>query len=267
MEINKKEVGQRIRETRQILGLSMEKFGKLIDDLPRSTVNNWERGINLPKLETLNRISEIGNVTNEYLLYGNQEDEYIMNLLKKKMNEVDPRIAQFIVKEIESTNITDKKLVEYMINFFVDNMQLPSEKDYLSFQLVDEEKDLYICSNNLGKSAKFYMRYDKQTEYIHIMPFTFSEHSISRLMVFLTNQESFEYWSKNLDEEMLKKTVILYFLNDGDNQISLYPLTYADNIQAYHFEATNFELVNGKLYYPFIQEVTKLKLLNDSAKK
>lgn len=53
MEINKKEVGERIRAVRQAMHLSMEKFGKLLGDLPRSTVNNWERGINLPKLETL----------------------------------------------------------------------------------------------------------------------------------------------------------------------------------------------------------------------
>mgnify|MGYP001099154269 FL=1 len=60
MEINKKEVGQRIRDLRSSMGLNMEKLGKLIDDLPRSTVNNWERGINLPKQEILIRIAEIG---------------------------------------------------------------------------------------------------------------------------------------------------------------------------------------------------------------
>lgn len=50
MEVNKKEVGQRIKEIRQMLGLSMDKFGKLLGDLPRSTVNNWGRGVNLLKL-------------------------------------------------------------------------------------------------------------------------------------------------------------------------------------------------------------------------
>ncbi len=43
MEIDKQAVGNRIRQIRQELKLSMEKFGKLIGDLPRSIVNNWER--------------------------------------------------------------------------------------------------------------------------------------------------------------------------------------------------------------------------------
>ncbi|WP_142965382.1 helix-turn-helix domain-containing protein [Enterococcus casseliflavus] len=43
IEINKKEVGQRIRKLRNSMGISMEKFGKSIDNLSRSTVNNWER--------------------------------------------------------------------------------------------------------------------------------------------------------------------------------------------------------------------------------
>ena len=70
MEIDKQAVGNRIWEIRQELKLSMEKFGKLISDLPRSTVNNWERGINLLKTEILHQIAEVGHVTNEYLLRG-----------------------------------------------------------------------------------------------------------------------------------------------------------------------------------------------------
>ena len=80
MEIDKQAVGNRIRQIRQELKLSMEKFGKLIGDLPRSTVNNWERGINLPKTETLHQIAEVGHVTNEYLLYGDQENQYILEM-------------------------------------------------------------------------------------------------------------------------------------------------------------------------------------------
>lgn len=89
MEIHKKEVGQMIRNLRNSMGLSMEKFGKLIDDLPRSAVNNWEKGINLPKQEILIRIAEIGDTTKEYLLYENQ---YILDLLAKKAGKVQPEL-------------------------------------------------------------------------------------------------------------------------------------------------------------------------------
>lgn len=35
------------------------------------------------KTETLHQIAEIGHVTNEYLLYGDQENQYILEMLQK----------------------------------------------------------------------------------------------------------------------------------------------------------------------------------------
>lgn len=65
------------------MGISMEKFGKSIDNLSRSTVNNWERWINLPKQKTVIWNEEIGDTTNEYVLYGDQESQYILDGLAK----------------------------------------------------------------------------------------------------------------------------------------------------------------------------------------
>lgn len=68
---NPKEVGKRIRNIRQQLGLSMEGFAARIDDKAKSgTVSNWETGKNLPNNERLKRISELGNVSLSYLLEG-----------------------------------------------------------------------------------------------------------------------------------------------------------------------------------------------------
>ncbi len=56
----------------------MEKFGQLIGDLPRSTVNNWERELIFLKRKTRERIAEVGHTTDEYLLYGDDENQYIL---------------------------------------------------------------------------------------------------------------------------------------------------------------------------------------------
>lgn len=119
MEIDKQAVGNRIRQIRQELKLSMEKFGKLIGDLPRSTVNNWERGINLPKTETLHQIAEIGHVTNEYLLYGDQENQYILEMLQKKAGKLDPKIEGLIVDEIKHADLVSEKEMDRMIEFLL----------------------------------------------------------------------------------------------------------------------------------------------------
>lgn len=264
MEVNKQEAGERIKKVRQMLNLSMDKFGKLLGGLPRSTVNNWERGINLPKLETLNRIAEVGHVTNEYILYGNQEDEYIANLLRKKANEANPMMIKVLTDFVDEAQLEDDQELNRVVTFFTENLTPPTEKDYFYYHQMDEEKNLYLASNNFGKTAKLYLHYDDINEIIHILPFTFAEQSISRLFIFLTNLESIKYFSKNLEVEMRGKSIVLYFLNEERQELSLYPLTFSESNQVYQFEEQNFEKVEGKLYLPFIEEVAKLRIFNQS---
>ena len=64
-------IGERIKEIRLSLGLSMEKFAELIDSTAKSgTVSNWETGKNLPNNERIKRIAEIGKVSIDYLNNG-----------------------------------------------------------------------------------------------------------------------------------------------------------------------------------------------------
>jgi hypothetical protein len=99
---------------------------------------------------------------------------------------------------------------------------------------------------------------------IHIMPFTFAEQSISRLMIFLTNFESIKYFNRNLEAEMRGKSIILYSLNEERQELSLYPLTFSEGSQVYQFEEQNFEKVEGRLYMPFVEEIAKLRIFNQS---
>ena len=58
MDINAKSVGSRINDIRLSLGLSMEQFGKLFNT-SKGTVNNWEKGRNLPNKENLLKIDPL----------------------------------------------------------------------------------------------------------------------------------------------------------------------------------------------------------------
>lgn len=61
-------IGQNIKRVRLSLGLSMDKFGSLIDSKAKSgTVANWEIGRNSPNAKRLKRIAELGNITVEEL--------------------------------------------------------------------------------------------------------------------------------------------------------------------------------------------------------
>ena len=49
-DINKKEVGKRIKRIRQNKGMNLEEFGNLFS-VSKSNVSKWESGANLPNNE------------------------------------------------------------------------------------------------------------------------------------------------------------------------------------------------------------------------
>ena len=53
MFVNKEAVGKRILQIRKKYGYSMQKFGEIIDNAPKGSVNSWEKGVNLPELSIL----------------------------------------------------------------------------------------------------------------------------------------------------------------------------------------------------------------------
>ncbi|EGQ3102779.1 TPA: helix-turn-helix transcriptional regulator [Staphylococcus pseudintermedius] len=92
--IDKKKVGQRIKQIRKNVGLNLEEFGEIFS-VSKSNVSKWENGANLPNNKRLKTIAELGNISVETLLFGNF-DEYIRDLLEKEIlnyiykNELNP---------------------------------------------------------------------------------------------------------------------------------------------------------------------------------
>lgn len=69
MEINNKELGQRIKYLRQINGLTQSKFGEKINAY-KTEVCKWEKGHGKPGVERLNAIANAYNVDLKWLLFG-----------------------------------------------------------------------------------------------------------------------------------------------------------------------------------------------------
>ena len=69
MFVNKEAVGKRILQIRKKYGYSMQKFGEIIDNAPKGSVNSWEKGVNLPNEKRLKQIATLGNMTLNELLY------------------------------------------------------------------------------------------------------------------------------------------------------------------------------------------------------
>lgn len=68
-KLNKEEIGKRIFNIRASLGETMEEFSKHFST-NRSTINNWEKGRNLPNKSNLLVLSELSGMTSDEILYG-----------------------------------------------------------------------------------------------------------------------------------------------------------------------------------------------------
>src|SRR5699024_11318584 len=69
-KVDKEAVGRRIQNLRFKKGLTLEEFGKLIGDVDKSNVSKWEKGSSLPNKKRLKKISEVGGISINQLLYG-----------------------------------------------------------------------------------------------------------------------------------------------------------------------------------------------------
>lgn len=67
MKRNNSYLGEKIKRIRKEKGLTMEEFGKRFNT-SKGTVNNWEKGRNLPNKANLKSIADLANISVEELL-------------------------------------------------------------------------------------------------------------------------------------------------------------------------------------------------------
>lgn len=90
MNIDKKEVGLRIRHIRLSKGYTLEAFGKLFN-AKKSNVQNWEVGKYLPNKKRLKTLCQVANIPLNQLLYGDSEqdiEEVYQRLIRLSNDEI-----------------------------------------------------------------------------------------------------------------------------------------------------------------------------------
>lgn len=131
MQPNKKLVGKRIQAIRIEKGLTLDEFGKLIGaskssisewesgkHLPpaKSIISRWEKGAMLPNSSRLNKIAQLGNITVNELLYGNNEhdieelEQRLMEIPTKERVELILRVLRQTKTEEENEEKKQKKI-------------------------------------------------------------------------------------------------------------------------------------------------------------
>lgn len=129
--IDKKLIGERIKNIRQQKGMTLEEFGKMFG-ASKSNVRSWEIGKNLPNPERLKTIAKIADISVDTLLYGKMKERIakIVSLISKtnpKFNSIDVRgVTRRIYHALPSMDYTNKELEEFIMHeletLFVDGI-------------------------------------------------------------------------------------------------------------------------------------------------
>jgi len=163
-DINKIEVGQRIKNIRLSKGMTLEEFGKIFN-ATKGNVLKWEKGQSLPNPERLKTIAKIADISVNTLLYGTFE-ERLATILTKTMEENDEyknldygKVYNYIKKKVFSTDLSDKEiesLVKFNLKVWVgkeqiNNISLTEDEAKYVFEYVSDYVDLLNLCLELKK--------------------------------------------------------------------------------------------------------------------
>lgn len=157
-----------------------------------------------------------------------------MELSEKKLTEVDPMLVATIKEVSSQVESNDNQQMKNYIRFFVNNINPPDEREQYSFQMIDDDLSMYLGSTKDGAKAQIYLHFDQVKSVMHIMPFTFAEQSVDRLLIFLNNNESLRYSDGELPSERKQQPIVLYYYNERMNDITIAPLVFDNQSKSYH---------------------------------
>lgn len=154
MEIDLKQAGNRIKEIRGQHKYSMALFANLVGNSSASTVNNWEKGNNLPKPDRLEKIAILGNTTTDWIRYG-KFIEYVKKLLaeanmRQDLDEEQLEQLVHVLKKQKITYTQDLKILttanELFPDLFETSYQLELSEHRTS--LIAEDSTTYRIEQN-----------------------------------------------------------------------------------------------------------------------
>ncbi|MBK0036101.1 MULTISPECIES: helix-turn-helix domain-containing protein [unclassified Enterococcus] len=90
--VDKIAMGKRIQEIRKNRGETLEKFGKYFTrPVGKNVVNRWEKGTNIPDIERLMNLANLGKVTVPYILDGDTFSKMLKSGYKiNQFEKLDP---------------------------------------------------------------------------------------------------------------------------------------------------------------------------------
>lgn len=264
MKVDQQRVAEKIREIRTDLGYSMAQFGELISNSPKTTVNNWERGINLPKEDKLKKIALLGKTTVDELLYGTPE-EVLTNLLKDHFQlQVNPAFLQQILAFLkqQKVDVYDEMTIMEFLQGIMDSGMLVERNDpYLTYSKVEGTESLYTASaanDPVDPSPRYYAYVDVKNNRVHLLPYTFAKRQkyLYHNLPDLANQVTIDFFTRAfplLGIDLEKSKIVYYGIERTDESLNIKEYLY--NNKKKYFVKYNQDIT---VYLMFKKEVEKV---------
>lgn len=213
--------GERIKQIRKSMKLTLEQFGKLFDPpASKGLVRNWEIENNLPNEDRLNKISEIANVSVDYILYGKNLNGFgkriknirtnNLGISSKQFGELfSPQISSNEVNAWESEDLMpSKQQIDKIISLgdtsyrelILGVKRKYTYEDYLDPFIQLEKTELFLDNSDLSKderarSDKFFILADilRKNQVNNPKVFDLSEQLLEHLVWITGNAPSASY--------------------------------------------------------------------------
>lgn len=259
------EVGIRIKKIRTDLGYSMSQFGELISDSPKTTVNNWERGINLPKEDKLKKISLLGKVTTNELLYGTPE-EFISTIIVEHFRlQLNPLFLKQIIAFLEKQKIDlydEMAIIEFVQGIVDSGSLVEQESTYLSYTPILGSDDLYLATiTRKGEATEsvFFVHVEKEKNSAHYLPYMFAENQSELFynVPELNTQLGIDYYTRQfplVEVDLNQSTIVYYGIKEKEDTANIIEYRYNDEEKTFEVEHS---VNDSRIYEPFKIETEK----------
>jgi transcriptional regulator with XRE-family HTH domain len=166
MKPNKVEVGNRLKEIRSRLNLTISEFGIEVGNIPKGTAYSWERGRALPPEEKLKRIAFLADTTINWILWGNDLKQATSGRGHTHEFDISP----------EQYELIDKVLKKQEIRKY--------DRDYAEgdFLLLKEYKNEEFTGREIMQRITSLAKYEHELDYvimsIEFVPKSFRQYEI-----------------------------------------------------------------------------------------
>ena len=211
IQIDKQQVGFRIKEIRIGKGYTLESFGKVFN-ATKSNVQKWETGFTLPNKERLAKISEMAGITVNELLYGSVDEFLESNAFEFVENSKYPFFAW------SSYDIT-KICIEYINNHNSVSEEKITVNDIVKVQQVfyqvleDEVNEMISNYEKLKGLLRNKPRISKEIIEVYSSGAMFEEFENSGLFSFILsdmNENAFDFINNLIEDDNIENKFEYY---------------------------------------------------------